>query len=145
MPAHHLGRAPGTFQKLAKERKRELTQEIFGYLREGNVADTACWCAGVPPDEFRAECEADAHLHCAFMRELAQAEREAVRKMSEGGAGFSPARAAFESLKLTREAWTPKSKVDLSTELAEGLEALETVLDPKIYELVVKTLLRTAG
>lgn len=142
MPAHYLGRAPGVFETLSAKRQKEVVEQIFGYLRTGNVLETACWASEVDPEELAAAMEKDAHLKRGVMRELHLAEVEMVRKVNEGGPGLSVAKAALEALKLTRKAWTPKSQVDLTKEFAEALEEMKETLPPEHYDTVVRIFLK---
>lgn len=119
---HPYGRRPGEFFDLSPEEQQKLAKKITAHMVDGERPETACWIEEVPPEDFKAACQADPHLMSFFCAQRARGEAKLRKTLQAGGKGMSEAKAALEILERTYKGWERKSAVTVS-------DALKTILD----------------
>ena len=140
----HLGRRPGVYTRYDVNMKRDVHKVIFGAIQKGLPFETACWFAAVDPEEIREHMAKNEHLRYGFMHQMAIREATLIHEMQEGGRGLSKAKAALETLQTQHRAWAKASTATLEKRLEHALEVLKKKLEPKVYEVVLRTLERFA-
>lgn len=148
--AHPYGLAPNEFAQLETIEQQKLVKKIVAHVKSAVPAETACWCEGVNPDEFKALMQSDQHLWNYFMTNRALGEKALMQTLRDGGAGMSEARAALEILERTFKGWERKASVNLSKQLEDALEGIlkrfedpdKTFSGPEAYDIILKELER---
>jgi hypothetical protein len=119
----------------------EYLRRVLINLRESLSWDSACWAAGIQPDEVLGWADQDERIMLALRRQIALTERDLVRLVKGGGQGLSRAKASLEILGRLHSAWSVKTANSNVTEgLRRALDELQVVLPVQHYETVIKTI-----
>jgi hypothetical protein len=86
--------------------------------------ESACWAAGVDPEELAEYMHENPEIKRKINQALAWAERDLVQQVRKGGKSTDPARAALLVLRGTFTHWNKRSNVNLAAQLDDALREL---------------------
>lgn len=98
--------------------------QICKAIKEDVPPESACWLAGLDPEDLAGEMLRDSEVRIKINQALAVAERALIQKMRAGGKGLDPAKAALEILKHTRDTWRKRANVNLAAQFRDALDEL---------------------
>ena len=112
-------------QRYTEASRDKMVRQVCNLIREHLDPESACWAAGIDPEELQLEMQGDRQCRLMINQAIARAEVALIRVVKRGGKGLDPAKSALEILKHTKERWKRRANVNLQAQFRDALIELK--------------------